>query len=93
MIFQTESHIYSVYLCNMVKLNIVEEEFCVRRMMEHKRVAYFTIKREMNREEYKKKRETSWQSKRCAYAPPSYGHGTPSLSYLVQPYYEGAYCI
>jgi hypothetical protein len=31
----------------------------------------------------------SWQIMRRAYAPPSYGHGTPPPSCLVQPYYRG----
>jgi hypothetical protein len=31
----------------------------------------------------------AWQSKRRAYAPPSYGHETPPPSCLVQPYYGG----
>jgi hypothetical protein len=41
------------YLRNMVELNMMDEEFRARRMEEHKRVAYFTMQREMDREEYK----------------------------------------
>jgi hypothetical protein len=43
------------HLCNIVELNMMEEEFCGRRMAERKRVAYFAMKREMAREEYKEK--------------------------------------
>jgi hypothetical protein len=39
----------------MVELNMMEEEFHVRRMVERKRAAYFAMQREMKREEYKKK--------------------------------------
>jgi hypothetical protein len=42
------------HLRNMVKLNIMEE-FCGRRMVEHKRAAYFAMKHEMDHEEYKEK--------------------------------------
>jgi hypothetical protein len=45
------------YLRNMVKLNMIEEEFCVHRMAEHKRATYFAIQREMAHEEYKEKQE------------------------------------
>jgi hypothetical protein len=45
------------YLHNMVELNMMEEEFRVRRMVEHKRAAYFAMQREMAHEEYKEKRE------------------------------------
>jgi hypothetical protein len=44
------------YLCNMVKLNMMEE-FRARRMEERRRASYFAMKREMGREEYKEKRE------------------------------------
>jgi hypothetical protein len=42
------------YLRNMVELNMMEE-FRARRMEERKHAAYFTMQREMNREEYKEK--------------------------------------
>jgi hypothetical protein len=45
------------YLCNMVELNMMEEEFCARRMAERKRIAYFGMQREMAREEHKEKFE------------------------------------
>jgi hypothetical protein len=41
------------YLCNMVELNMMEEEFRARRMAECKRGAYFATQHEMAREEYK----------------------------------------
>jgi stress-induced morphogen len=45
------------HLRNMVELNMMEEEFRGCRMVGRKRAAYFAMKREMAREEYKKKRE------------------------------------
>jgi hypothetical protein len=42
------------HLHNMVKLNMMEEEFRARRMEECRR-AYFVMKREMDREEYREK--------------------------------------
>jgi hypothetical protein len=41
----------------MVEKNMMEEEFCAHRMAEHKHATYFAMKREMDREEYKEKRE------------------------------------
>jgi hypothetical protein len=43
------------HLCNMVQLNMMEEEFRVRRMEECNHAAYITIQHEMDREEYKEK--------------------------------------
>jgi hypothetical protein len=43
------------YLHNMVELNMMEEEFCARRMAKHKHAAYFAMQREMACEEYKEK--------------------------------------
>jgi hypothetical protein len=43
------------HLCNMVELNMMEEELCARRMVERKRATYFAMKREVDREEYKEK--------------------------------------
>jgi hypothetical protein len=43
------------YLCLMVELNMMEEEFCACRMEEHKRAAYFTMQCEMDREHEKEK--------------------------------------
>jgi hypothetical protein len=45
------------HLCNMVELNLMEEEFCARRTAERRRAANFAIQHEMDREEYKEKRE------------------------------------
>jgi hypothetical protein len=45
------------HLHNMIELNMMEEEFHARRMAEHKHAAYFAMKHEMGREEYKEKRE------------------------------------
>jgi hypothetical protein len=52
------------HLRNMVELNMIEEEFRDRRMTERKRTAYFGMKREMAREEYKEKREEERAQKR-----------------------------
>jgi hypothetical protein len=38
------------YLCNMVKLNMMEEEFRARRMEERKHATYFAMQREMDHE-------------------------------------------
>jgi hypothetical protein len=43
------------YFHSMVELNMMEEEFCARRMEERKPAAYFTMQREMDHEEYKEK--------------------------------------
>jgi hypothetical protein len=43
------------HLRNMVKLNIMEEEFRACGMEERRRVAYFVMQREMDREEYQEK--------------------------------------
>jgi hypothetical protein len=40
---------------NMVQLNMMEVEFCARRMEEHRRAAYFAMWRQMDHEEYKEK--------------------------------------
>jgi hypothetical protein len=45
------------HLCNMVKLNMMEEVFRVHRMEECRHAAYFDMQCEMDREEYKEKRE------------------------------------
>jgi hypothetical protein len=45
------------HLHNMVEQNMMEKEFCGRRMAERKRAAYFAMKCEIAREEYKEKRE------------------------------------
>jgi hypothetical protein len=52
------------HLRNMVELNMMEEEFRARRMAERKRAAYFAMKHEMDREEYKEKREEERARKR-----------------------------
>jgi hypothetical protein len=43
------------YLRSMVELNMMEEEFCVRRMEERRHAAFFARQREMDCEEYKEK--------------------------------------
>jgi hypothetical protein len=43
------------HLRNMVKLNMMEEEFRAHRMEERRCAAYFAMQREMDREEYKEK--------------------------------------
>jgi hypothetical protein len=48
----------------MVELNMMEEEFRGHRITERKRTAYFAMKREMAREEYKEKREEERARKR-----------------------------
>jgi hypothetical protein len=44
------------HLRRKVELNLMEE-FRARRMVERRRDAYFTMQREMDRDEYKQKRE------------------------------------
>jgi hypothetical protein len=41
----------------MVELNMMEEEFRARMMAECKHTTYFSMKHEMDHEEYKEKRE------------------------------------
>jgi hypothetical protein len=41
----------------MVELNLMEEEFRARRTAERRRAIFFDRQREMDREEYKEKRE------------------------------------
>jgi hypothetical protein len=43
------------HIRNMVKLNMMEEEFRAHRMEEHRHAAYFAMHCEMGREEYKEK--------------------------------------
>jgi hypothetical protein len=45
------------YLCSRARLNMMEEEFRAHRMEERRRVAYFTMRREMDHGEYKEKQE------------------------------------
>jgi hypothetical protein len=45
------------HLCNVVELNMMEEEFRGYRMVERKHASYFTMKREMAHVEYKEKQE------------------------------------
>jgi hypothetical protein len=52
------------YLCSMVELNMMEEEFHACRMEERRRAAFFTRQREMDREKYKAKREEERARKR-----------------------------
>jgi hypothetical protein len=41
------------HLRRTVELNLMEEEFRARRIAESRRAAYFAMKREMDREDYK----------------------------------------
>jgi hypothetical protein len=52
------------HLCRIVKLNLMEEEFCAHRTAEHRRAVFFTSQREMDCEEYKEKREEERARKR-----------------------------
>jgi hypothetical protein len=52
------------YLHNMVELNMMEEEFHTRRMVERKCAAYFAMQREMAWEDYKDKREEE-RARKC----------------------------
>jgi hypothetical protein len=52
------------HLCNMVELNMMEEEFRGHRMAERKRATYFVMKCEMAREEYKERREEE-RARKC----------------------------
>jgi hypothetical protein len=45
------------HLRRIVELNLMEEEFHARRTAERRRAIFFARQREMDREEYKKKRE------------------------------------
>jgi hypothetical protein len=52
------------YLHSMVDLNMMDEEFYARRMEERMRATFFARQREMDREEYKKKREQE-RARKC----------------------------
>jgi hypothetical protein len=52
------------YLCSMVELNMMDEEFHACRMEERRRAAFFARQREMDREKYKAKREEERARKR-----------------------------
>jgi hypothetical protein len=52
------------YLCSMVELNMMEEEFHACRMEERRHAAFFARQREMDREKYKAKREEERARKR-----------------------------
>jgi hypothetical protein len=66
------------YLCNMVELNMMEEEFHARKMAEHKHAGYFAMKHEMAREEYKEKREEerAWKREKAQRAKEAYARGS-----------------
>jgi hypothetical protein len=51
-------------LYRMVELNLMEEEFCAHKTAEHRRAVFFASQREMDREEYKEKREEERAQKR-----------------------------
>jgi hypothetical protein len=65
------------HLRNMVKLNMMEEEFCARRMEERRHDAYFAMQREMDHEEYKEKREEerAWKCEKARRAKEVYARG------------------
>jgi hypothetical protein len=52
------------FLHNMVELNMMDEEFCARRMEERRCAAFFARQREMDHEEYKAKREEE-RARKC----------------------------
>jgi hypothetical protein len=52
------------HLRRMVELNLMEVEFRARRIAEHRRAVFFASQREMDREEYKEKREEERTRKR-----------------------------
>jgi hypothetical protein len=52
------------HLRRMVLLNLMEEKFCARRTTERRRAIFFARQREMDREEYKEKREEERARKR-----------------------------
>jgi hypothetical protein len=52
------------YLRSMARLNMMEKEFCAHRMEGRRCAAYFSMCREMNREEYKEKREEE-RARKC----------------------------
>jgi hypothetical protein len=65
------------HLHRMVELNLMEEEFCARRMAEHRRDTYFVMQREIDRDEYKEKREQerAWKRERAQRAKEAYERG------------------
>jgi hypothetical protein len=52
------------HLRRMVELNLIDEEFHPRRMVERRRDAYFAMQREMDCDEYKEKGEQARARKR-----------------------------
>jgi hypothetical protein len=52
------------HLRRMVELNLMEEEFCACSMAERRHDAYFAMQREIDRDEYKEKREQERTRKR-----------------------------
>jgi IS5 family transposase len=52
------------HLCHIVELNLMEEEFHAHRTVERRRAIFFARQREMDREEYKDKREEERARKR-----------------------------
>jgi hypothetical protein len=65
------------HMRNMVKLNMMEEEFRACRMEERRRAAYFTMQREMDHEKYKGKREEerAWKHKKTRRVKEAYARG------------------
>jgi hypothetical protein len=59
------------------RLNMMEEEFCDRRMAEHKHAAYFAIHCEMDHEQDKEKREEerARKCKKACRAKGAFAHG------------------
>jgi hypothetical protein len=52
------------HLRRMMELNLMEKEFHARRMTERRRAVFFAMQREMDRGEYKEKREEERARKR-----------------------------
>jgi hypothetical protein len=65
------------YLRRMIELNMIDEEFRTRRMEECRRAAFFARYYEMDREEYKQKREQerAWKREKARRAKKAYERG------------------
>jgi hypothetical protein len=70
------------FLCLMVELNTMEQEFCTRRMEKCKCAAYFAMQRKMKREHEKEKREEerAWKHEKAHLVKEAYArHGEKAL--------------
>jgi hypothetical protein len=61
----------------MAWLNMMEEEFCTRRMAERNRTAYFAIRSELDHEQDKEKRreERAWKREKARHANEAFARG------------------